>query len=433
MGSFETNLHLTAAATTVPYIEHIPTTLNGKTGYVPKSGKMFIWGLGAALDGRWTFLQLNPWCALTASIDGGFVTGNRHSAFFASTLAGFRLAPTSTRYQMTIEAGYGLLRAHADASVYGTGIQNLPVGYGAVVALGVVAALPQLCKSCQVGARVEASTTGPIHQERGLITFGYQSRTDDAAPEPPRPAPAPLADPPRSDRPLLAQHPAPHAAPSPAPAPSAPADGPKSPVETQLEAVEDRIIMIRAVYHKDLKACLPTIRDIGYFLAWTRGDGDPTSCRLPILQPKLKEIETDLEIIRAASAGQPALQPRIEAAVALLRTTPSLLVQKGMELLVGPQADSRLSRTMILGKAILAAIGKRDQKVVIAAFLRYEAALNALQRIFNENALSMGRENAGLYKGPQQVVDCLLTELSCPTNLATELTVPALKKQLGLQ
>lgn len=420
MGSLETNLHLTATATSVPYVEHVPVTVNGASGYVPKNGRMSVWGFGTALDGRWTFSQFNRWVALTTGINGGFVTGNHHSALFASTFAGLHLTPPSTHYHVTIDAGYSLVKVNVDKAAYGTGTQNLSLEHGALIAFGVATALPQLCNGCQIGARFEASLSAPVYQERGLISIGYQGRTDSITPKISRPGEAHLPTPPQPPDLQESASPSSDVA-------------MKSPVEVQLESVEDRINMIRYVFHKDLRTCLTTTEDIGLFLAWTRGDSGPASCRLPMLQPKLREIEVDLSIILAASAGHPNLHARIDAATTNLKNTTALLVQKGMELLVGPHADSRLSRIMIVGKVILASIGNKDQKVVIAAFMRYQAALNALQRIFNENALSMGRENTDLYKAPQQVVECLLTELSCPTNLATELTVPALKKRLGIK
>lgn len=393
MGTLGIDLHLGSAYTTVPYLDFVPVTVNGTAGVVPVSGKKNRLGFGGELDGHWAYAQLSQWFRLTAGANGGVVVGELHSAVVASFFAGIRLTPSPT-YYMNIDAGYGLLKVYP-------GLGEVPIAHGALFAFGFVTALPQLFKGFQIGGRVEVTASEALSQGRGFVTLGYQSIGDDAAVSPP-------AD------------------------PGSITPNPKSPVETQLEDVEDRIDMIRSVFHKNLKACLATTEEIGHFLAWTRGNSDLTECRLPLLQPELKKIEKDLAVIRVASTENQELQPRIDAALTALQTTTSFLAHKGMELLVGSQEDSRLSRITKFGKRILTAIEQNNQKGVRAAFIRYQEALNTLQKIFNENALVIGRDNADVYKAPQQAVNCLLTELSCPSTVATEITVPALGKRLGV-
>lgn len=416
MGSFETNLHLAVASTSVPYTDLLPQTVNGVSGIIPVSGRRPHWGLGTELDGRWAFKQLNQWLTLTTGLNGGFVTGDRHSTFFASAVAGLRINLPTTSFHVTTDAGYSLLKLYSDETAFKMGARDIPIGHGALLALGVVSSLPSLCSGCQIGARIEGSLSESLYQGRGLITIGYQTGTNSTVPKSP-----PLATPSPPITPIAPLPPAPFVPPPP--------NATKSLADTQLEDVENRIKMIQAVYHKDLKTCLSTTEEIGHFLAWTRGNSDITGCRLPLLQPQLKDIETVLRMIRSASAENPKMHARIDAAHTALRATTSFLFHKGMELLVGPQSDSRLSRIIIVGKHIVAAINQNTLKGVKPAFLRYETALITLQRIFNENALNVGYT----YKAPQQVLDCLLTEVSCPSTIATEQTVPALKKRLGIK
>lgn len=392
MGFPELNLSLGTATTTVPYRDLLTFDIKGVKGAFPASGKPLQSGFGSALQARWLLKELATGLSLTGGFQGGAALGSHYTSLFGSGFAGLRIMP-STGYSIDIDAGIGALQVNTET------LGNLR-GYGALAAVGIAGPLPQLCKGCQLGLRLDANLSfiaDKLSQQCALLTFGY--RFSETATQPAETAGANT--------------------------------NPTSPIDAAFQEIEGKLKLISGAYNTDLNACASILADVEEFFNWVSSNGDsPSECKLPKLAPEIEAVKQKLAAVKALIVGRPTWQARSDAAHAdLLKLTPSL-VQKGLELLMGPQGY--LDRMIVTGKKVQDQIIRGEFKEAKDAVARYEGTLTNLKKIYDANIAKADPDVFSNYRRAEQVMNCLLTGIDCPTGIDTGISVPALKKKLGI-